>query len=993
MLALLASLCTLGSLVTIPAATAASGGTDASDPDTSNCVAASTSDADAHDKFKLEENADGTLTVNGFSDTFLNGHASSACYDLIIGATVSTIGDSAFENKNVRKLTFEEGDVTLTMGSYAFRLTHITTLNLPARFVPESRSSHIFSNIDELRNVAFSSDSQITQLQSSDIFAYSKLDSLVLPPNLNMVSNDALASITITDASKITWPTSSTSLTLYGAFNSSQGSGTSGGHVTFPDNLKSIMLYGVFTSWARMEGMTFPKSMDNLTIYNGFSVACGAQVDVELPETVKTLSITGDAFSSACASDTSGKESQVSIRLPKTVTATAELTETRITSNNDGDNVYVAPEGITANSTDYWSKFTFVGDPANTTIHDANGTPITPNPMNYVQQFTRLTSGGDVQSYAQPITTHADSYTLTVPNYTPTNNLTDEQIADALSGSFLPYNPDYSYTFSFGGWMVSGPFGAEITVDGNTYYGYEAVAPKAKVETDMGGNYTWTAGWIPTAGFTISYTGLPESVKLPAGAPATYDSNNHKFDLPDMSTSGPNGLTFTGWTWTSDFESTNYPKGTFDQTTTTNGAEWPDSGNTRYGVYGNLTLLAHYEGTVTNIEQLDDVTYVEGEEPELPSTVKVTYEGGATRTLPVTWDTTGIDWKSLKAGDTKTLSGTIADVTDQDAAQKATVKVTVASSDVTLTLNPNYDGATATPKTQAVKRGDSVTLDAKAFTRPGYTLTGWTTAKGAGTYYMPGGTVSNLTGNLTLYAQWTKNASGGTTVVNKKLVTITGVTAADAWYDGAAHTGYTGEPTSDFKGTYTVMYTGTGATKYGPSAEAPKAAGTYRVTISVPSTDSTWYGSLAMDFSIRSGSTVVGRFYTGAQGAQGLHMWTTSDVESAALGASGWNREGDAFTMDAHVGTPVYRLYDPRGNQHLWTVSVEERDHLAGEAGWNDEGVAFYENPTVSVPVYRLYNPWTGEHLWTTSLLERDSLASLPANPWTFEGVAFNALS
>ena len=228
---------------------------------------------------------------------------------------------------------------------------------------------------------------------------------------------------------------------------------------------------------------------------------------------------------------------------------------------------------------------------------------------------------------------------------------------------------------------------------------------------------------------------------------------------------------------------------------------------------------------------------------------------------------------------------------------------------------------------------------------------------------------------------------------SKKPTSITGVAAADAWYDGQAHAGYTGEPTSDFKGTYTVTYSGTGATKYGPSAEAPKAAGTYRVTISVPSSDSTWYGSLALDFSIRSGSTVVSRFYAPAQGVQGLHMWTTSDVESAVLGASGWNREGDAFAMDAHTGTPVYRLYDPAGNQHLWTVSVEERNHLIA-VGWNDEGIAFYESPTADVDVYRLYNPWTGEHLWTTSLLERDTLASLPDGAaWTYEGVAFKALA
>ena len=237
------------------------------------------------------------------------------------------------------------------------------------------------------------------------------------------------------------------------------------------------------------------------------------------------------------------------------------------------------------------------------------------------------------------------------------------------------------------------------------------------------------------------------------------------------------------------------------------------------------------------------------------------------------------------------------------------------------------------------------------------------------------------------------STGGGTTVITKKQVLITGVAAADAWFDGKAHVGFEGTPSSDFKGSYEVTYRGSGSTTYGPSKDAPTAAGTYRVTVSVPESDPTWYGSLALEFSIRSGSTVVGRFYTSGQGAQGLHMWTASDAESGALGASGWNREGDAFVMDAHAGDPVYRLYDPRGNQHLWTTSKDERDHLVGLQGWNDEGVAFYQNPAATVDVYRLYNPWTGEHLWTTSVLERDSLTALSDGAWSYEGVAFKAMA
>ena len=141
--------------------------------------------------------------------------------------------------------------------------------------------------------------------------------------------------------------------------------------------------------------------------------------------------------------------------------------------------------------------------------------------------------------------------------------------------------------------------------------------------------------------------------------------------------------------------------------------------------------------------------------------------------------------------------------------------------------------------------------------------------------------------------------------------------------------------------------------------------------------------AVAMDF------VTVGRFYASNQDR---HMWTSSADETAALPGMGWGAEGYAFAMDAHAGTPVYRLYDGVGNQHLWTSSTDERDHLVGQ-GWADEGVAFYEGATATLDVYRLYNEATGEHLWTTSAAERDALTSLSSGAWKSEGVAFKALS
>ncbi|MBR6168084.1 MAG: InlB B-repeat-containing protein [Paludibacteraceae bacterium] len=56
---------------------------------------------------------------------------------------------------------------------------------------------------------------------------------------------------------------------------------------------------------------------------------------------------------------------------------------------------------------------------------------------------------------------------------------------------------------------------------------------------------------------------------------------------------------------------------------------------------------------------------------------------------------------------------------------------------------------------EAHSPGDNVTTLANSFTRTGCTFTGWNTAAdGSGTAYVAGGTISSISGNVTLYAQW-----------------------------------------------------------------------------------------------------------------------------------------------------------------------------------------------------------------------------------------------
>lgn len=75
------------------------------------------------------------------------------------------------------------------------------------------------------------------------------------------------------------------------------------------------------------------------------------------------------------------------------------------------------------------------------------------------------------------------------------------------------------------------------------------------------------------------------------------------------------------------------------------------------------------------------------------------------------------------------------------------------------TVAYNANGGKGTMDPQTVEEGAKVTLASNAFARDGYTFAGWNTARdGSGTAYADGATVT-LNGDITLYAQWKKDAT------------------------------------------------------------------------------------------------------------------------------------------------------------------------------------------------------------------------------------------
>jgi uncharacterized repeat protein (TIGR02543 family) len=70
------------------------------------------------------------------------------------------------------------------------------------------------------------------------------------------------------------------------------------------------------------------------------------------------------------------------------------------------------------------------------------------------------------------------------------------------------------------------------------------------------------------------------------------------------------------------------------------------------------------------------------------------------------------------------------------------------------------NGGTGTMPAQTVTSGDNFTIPANIFTREGYTFDGWAASGAATGNFAAGATIANVTGDITLTAQWTQNQDG-----------------------------------------------------------------------------------------------------------------------------------------------------------------------------------------------------------------------------------------
>ena len=255
----------------------------------------------------------------------------------------------------------------------------------------------------------------------------------------------------------------------------------------------------------------------------------------------------------------------------------------------------------------------------------------------------------------------------------------------------------------------------------------------------------------------------------------------------------------------------------------------------------------------------------------------------------------------------------------------------------------------STVAAQKVTSGAKATQPASP-TRSGYTFAGWYTAANGGSKY---DFSKPVTGNVTLYAHWTKNAQPS----NPDKPTNP---------DKPSNPDKPQQPA-----TYTLTFNANG----GFSSEKSRKVQQGKA-----------YGTLPTP--TRAGYTFAG-WFTAANGGSKVSASTTMGAGNVTIWAH-WTATSKPTNPDKPLQPTVatqdmYRLYNPNSGEHFYTASKAEHDMLVG-LGWHDEGVGWTAPVKSNTPVYRLYNPNAGDHHYTMSAAEKDMLVRVG---WRYEGIGW----
>jgi hypothetical protein len=142
--------------------------------------------------------------------------------------------------------------------------------------------------------------------------------------------------------------------------------------------------------------------------------------------------------------------------------------------------------------------------------------------------------------------------------------------------------------------------------------------------------------------------------------------------------------------------------------------------------------------------------------------------------------------------------------------------------------------------------------------------------------------------------------------------------------------------------------------------------------------------------------------------ANASHFYTISRREVHKLTdqhADLWKYEGIAGYAYApeqrpSATRPVHLLRRVDRNTYFLTISESERERIINRSPdvWTCDGIAFYayppdRHPSDARPVYRFWSDSVQSHFYTMSEGEKDKLMSQPPQIWTYEGIAWYAVT
>jgi uncharacterized repeat protein (TIGR02543 family) len=366
--------------------------------------------------------------------------------------------------------------------------------------------------------------------------------------------------------------------------------------------------------------------------------------------------------------------------------------------------------------------------------------------ITYSGTYSYYTVTGDVTMYAQWYPIYTVTFDKTDGTTPTTRHVSEYYGPTALTISL----PDLTRAgFSPNGWYSAAVGGSKYGNAGDSY--------------TVTGDVTMYAQWTALARYTVT---IDPNGAARTPAPVT-EYVGTSITLPSLSRTG---YTFNGWY--SDAQ---------------DGTKYGNAGDS-YTISGNVTMHALW-----TINQYT-ITYNANGGNVTPASQTENYNTSVTLPTPTRTEYTFNGWYSAatggtkygNAGDSYTISGNV------------TMYAQWTINRYTITYNAN--GGTVTPASQTVNYNTSVTLPTQ--TRTGYHFDGWFSAATGGTRYGTGGDSYTVTGNITLYAQWTieytvtfvfVDTSGNPIFPPITVVSGTSVTMPIPSYNGQIYSGWSTE--------------------------------------------------------------------------------------------------------------------------------------------------------------------------------------------------------